>query len=218
MVTRIVHQPKDPRGEATLASRMRPVHHSGMATLSSDFPDLLPAGTQAPDFTLPDVVTGNLRTLADVAGPKGTLVVFLCAHCPYVVHVRAKLVELSLEFFPEGISTVGISSNDPVAYPEDSPERLRAMALEADLPFPVLFDESQGVARAYTAACTPDFFLFDAERRLVYRGRLDASSPRNGQPLTGDDLRGALEAVASGNRVAEPWPAALGCGIKWKAQ
>lgn len=189
-----------------------------MATLSSDFPNLLPAGAQAPDFTLPDVVTGNLRTLSDIAGPKGTLVVFLCAHCPYVVHVRGKLIELAQEFFPEGISTVGISSNDPVAYPEDSPEKLREMALGNDLPFPVLFDESQETARAYTAACTPDFFLFDAGRRLAYRGRLDASSPRNGQPLTGDDLRGALEAVASGKAVPEPWPSALGCSIKWKAQ
>ena len=188
-----------------------------MATLSSDFPDLLPAGAQAPDFTLPDVVTGKLRNLADVAGPKGTLVVFLCAHCPYVVHVRAKLSELSLEFFPEGISTVGISSNDPVAYPEDSVEKLREMALESDLPFPVLFDSTQEIARAYTAACTPDFFLFDADRRLAYRGRLDSSSPKNGQPLTGDDLRAALEAVASGSPVAEPWPSALGCSIKWKA-
>jgi peroxiredoxin len=189
-----------------------------MATLSSDFPNLLPAGAQAPGFTLPDVVTGNLRTLSDVAGPKGTLIVFLCAHCPYVVHVRGKLTELSLEFFPQSISTVGISSNDPVAYPEDSPERLREMAIESDLPFPVLFDASQETARAYTAACTPDFFIFNAEQRLVYRGRLDASSPRNGQPLTGDDLRGALEAVAAGNPVPEPWPPALGCSIKWKAQ
>lgn len=189
-----------------------------MATLSSDFPNLLPAGAQAPDFTLPDVVTGNLRALADVAGPKGTLVVFLCAHCPYVVHVRGKLTELALEFLPLGISTVGISANDPVAYPEDAPDRLRQMALETDLPFPVLFDGSQETARAYTAACTPDFFLFDADRRLAYRGRLDASSPRNGQPLTGEDLRAALEAVAAGHAVPEPWPSALGCSIKWKAQ
>lgn len=190
---------------------------NAMPTLSSDFPHLLASGAQAPDFTLPDVVTGNLRTLADVAGPKGTLIVFLCAHCPYVVHVRGKLTELALEFFPEGISTVGISSNDPVACPEDSPEKLRAMALESDLPFPVLFDASQEVARAYTAACTPDFFLFDAERRLAYRGRLDASSQKNGKPLTGDDLRAALEAVAAGNSVPEPWPSALGCSIKWRA-
>ena len=218
MVTRIVHLLGNSWGRLLLASPAPPIHHDAMATLSSDFPNLLPAGTQAPDFTLPDVVTGDLRSLADVAGPKGTLIVFLCAHCPYVVHVRGKLIELSLEFFPEGISTVGISSNDQVAYPEDSPEKLRDMALESDLPFPVLFDASQEIARAYTAACTPDFFLFDAERRLVYRGRLDASSPRNGQPLTGDDLRGALEAQAAGSPVPQPWPPALGCSIKWKAQ
>lgn len=217
MVTRIVHLLGNSWEGSFLPLRCPPFTIFSMATLSSDFPDLLQAGAQAPDFTLQDVVTGNLRTLADVSGPKGTLIVFLCAHCPYVVHVRAKLTELSLEFFPEGISTVGISSNDPVAYPEDSPEKLREMALESELPFPVLFDASQETARAYTAACTPDFFLFDAERRLVYRGRLDASSPRNGQPLTGEDLRVALEAVAAGEPVPEPWPPALGCSIKWKA-
>jgi len=205
------------RGRTLLPPEQPPCTIPVMATLSSDFPDLLPAGAQAPEFTLPDVVSGNLRTFADVAGPKGTLVVFLCAHCPYVVHVRGKLTELSLEFFPQGISSVGISSNDPVAYPDDSVEKLREMAVANDLPFPVLFDASQEVARAYTAACTPDFFLFDEDRRLVYRGRLDASSPKNGQPLTGDDLRTALEAVVDGKTVAEPWPSALGCSIKWKA-
>ena len=188
-----------------------------MATLSSDFPDLLPAGAPAPGFTLTDVRTGQERSLDDLAGPGGTLIVFLCAHCPYVVHVREKLVGLAMEFFPLGISTVGISANDPLAYPEDSPENLRKMAEEHDLPFPILYDSTQETARAYTAACTPDFFLFDAERRLAYRGRLDASSPRNGQPLTGEDLHAALEAVASGEAVPAPWPPALGCGIKWKA-
>jgi hypothetical protein len=153
----------------------------------------------------------------ELAGPAGTLIVFLCAHCPYVVHVRGMLSELALEFFPQGISTVGISANDPVAYPDDSPENLRKMAEDHDLPFPVLFDATQQTARAYTAACTPDFFLFDKDRKLAYRGRLDASSPRNGQPLTGADLRVALEAVAEGNPVPQPWPAALGCSIKWKA-
>ena len=187
-----------------------------MATLSSDFNDLLPAGASAPDFTLTDVVTGNQRSLRDLAGPKGTLVVFLCAHCPYVVHVRGKVAELALEFFPEGISTVGISANDPVAYPDDAPEKLRKMVLETDLPFPVLFDATQETARAYTAACTPDFFLFDADRRLAYRGRLDESSPKNGKPLTGNDLHAALEAVAEGKSPAAPWPPALGCSIKWK--
>jgi peroxiredoxin len=187
-----------------------------MATLSSDFNDLLPAGAPAPDFTLTDVVTGNQRSLGDLAGPKGTLIVFLCAHCPYVVHVRGKVAELALEFFPEGISTVGISANDPVAYPDDAPEKLREMALETDLPFPVLFDPTQETARAYTAACTPDFFLFDADRRLAYRGRLDESSPKNGKPLTGHDLHAALEAVAGSKSPAVPWPPALGCSIKWK--
>lgn len=187
-----------------------------MATLSSDFPDLLPSGADAPDFSLPDVISGELRGLDDLAGPKGTLIVFLCAHCPYVVHVRDKLSELALEYFPQGISTVGISSNDPVAYPDDSPENLRRMVEQSDLPFPVLFDATQETAHAYTAACTPDFFLFNGDRRLAYRGRLDASSPRNGQPLTGDDLNAALEAVVQGEDVPEPWPSALGCSIKWK--
>lgn len=188
-----------------------------MATLSTDFPDLLPAGAPAPSFSLPDVISGRDRTLDELAGPGGTLVVFLCAHCPYVVHVRGMLTDLAQEYFPQGISTVGISSNDPVAYPDDSPENLRKMAEENDLPFPVLFDASQDVARAYTAVCTPDFFLFDKDRRLAYRGRLDASSPRNGQPLTGEDLRRALDAVLEGERIPQPWPGALGCSIKWKA-
>lgn len=185
-----------------------------MATSSTDS---ITAGTPAPDFTLADVVTGSMVTLSALAGSKGTLIVFLCAHCPYVVHVREKLVELASTFAKRGINTIGISSNDVVSYPEDSPEKLRDMAREAALPFPVLYDESQEVARAYTAACTPDFFLFDGDRRLAYRGRLDASSPRNGQPLTGADLQAALEAVSSGSEVPTPWPPALGCSIKWKA-
>jgi peroxiredoxin len=189
----------------------------GMATLSSDYPDLLAAGASAPDFSLIDVCSGRERTFAELAGPAGTVVVFLCAHCPYVVHVRGILCDLAREYFPAGISTVGISANDPVAYPDDSPENLRKMAGEHDLPFPVLFDATQETARAYTAVCTPDFFLFDRDRKLAYRGRLDASSPRNGQPLTGDDLRAALDAVVEGNPVPEPWPGALGCSIKWKA-
>lgn len=189
-----------------------------MATSSADFPHMMPAGTAAPAFSLPDVISGSLRTFGELSGPRGTLVVFLCAHCPYVVHVRGKLAAMAMEYFPRGISTVGISSNDPVAYPEDSPENLRRMAEESDLPFPVLFDASQETARRYTAVCTPDFFLFDAAGTLAYRGRLDASSPRNGQPLTGEDLERAMEAVLSGAAVPEPWPPALGCGIKWMAR
>jgi peroxiredoxin len=164
-----------------------------MATSSTDS---MAPGTPAPAFTLPDVVTGRMRSLDELAGPAGTLVIFLCAHCPYVVHVRAKLAELAEKYFPLGISTLGISSNDAVAYPEDSPEKLREMVEESGLPFPV---------------------LFDAKRRLAYRGRLDASSPRNGQPLTGEDLENALSAVTDAYPVPQPWPSALGCSIKWKS-
>jgi peroxiredoxin len=185
-----------------------------MATTSTDS---IQAGTPAPDFSLPDVVTGARRSLAELAGLKGTLIVFLCAHCPYVVHVREQLISMAAAFADRGIRTIGISANDVATYPEDSPEKLREMVLSSGIPFPVLYDESQETARAYTAACTPDFFLFDGDRRLAYRGRLDASSPKNGQPLTGDDLRRALEAVAAGAPVPAPWPPALGCGIKWKA-
>ena len=188
-----------------------------MATSSADFPDTMSAGTKAPDFTLPDVTTGTTRSLADAGGREGTLIVFLCGHCPYVVHVREHLKSLSEEYALRGISTVGISSNDAVAYPADAPEKLREMVASSDFSFPVLYDESQEVARAYTAVCTPDFFLFDSESRLAYRGRLDASSPKNGLPNTGEDLRKALEAVAGGLQVPEPWPPALGCSIKWKA-
>ena len=187
-----------------------------MATSSAEFPDTMPGGTPAPAFTLPDVTTGKLLTLEEVAGSNGTLVVFLCAHCPYVVHVREKLVELAGEFALRGINTVGISSNDVAAYPDDAPDKLREMAASSGISFPMLYDETQDVARAYTAVCTPDFFLFDAQRRLAYRGRLDASSPRNGQPLTGSDLREALASVAAEAPVAKPWPPALGCSIKWK--
>ena len=184
-----------------------------MATTSTDS---MAPGTPAPEFNLPDVVTGRLLSLEDLAGPSGTLVIFLCAHCPYVVHVREKLAELAEQYFPHGVTTLGISSNDAIAYPEDAPDKLRVMVQESGLPFPVLYDESQQVAAAYTAACTPDFFLFDANRRLAYRGRLDASSPRNGQPLTGEDLEKALAAVAGGFPVPTPWAPALGCSIKWR--
>ena len=187
-----------------------------MATSSADFPSVLPAGSPAPPFSLPDVSTQVLRALDDLAGTKGMLVVFLCAHCPYVIHVLPKLIELAFEFFPQGISTVGISANDPVAYPEDAPEKLLEMAEAWDLPFPILFDATQEVARAYTAVCTPDFFIFDGERRFVYRGRLDGSTPRNGIEVSGEDLGRAMEAVVSGMPLATPWPPALGCSIKWR--
>lgn len=184
-----------------------------MATTSTDS---MPPGTPAPTFTLPDVATGEMRTLEELAGLAGTLIVFLCAHCPYVIHVQEKLSELAREFSPLGISTLGISANDVLAYPDDSPEKLREMAERSNLPFPILYDEPQRVAASYTAACTPDFFLFDVERRLAYRGRLDASTPGNGLPVNGEDLKKALKAVVARSAVTAPWPPALGCSIKWK--
>lgn len=177
--------------------------------------DSMPLGIPAPDFSLPDVVSEKTVSLGDFAG-RPLLVMFICAHCPYVVHVRKALVALANEFQPKGAAFVAISSNDAVKYPGDAPEKLREMAIECSFPFPMLYDESQDVARAYTAACTPDFFLFDAGGKLAYRGRLDDSTPGNGKPVTGVDLRAALEAVVAGNPAAEPQVPSLGCSIKWK--
>ena len=176
--------------------------------------DSLPLGTPAPDFNLPDVVTGSVVARADFEGRPALLVMFLCAHCPYVVHVRKELVALAKAFPSAGF--VAISSNDAVKYPADGPEGLRAMAIECGFPFPMLFDESQEIARAFTAACTPDFFLFDANQTLAYRGRLDDSTPGNGKMVTGADLRIALESVLAGKPAPQPQSPSLGCGIKWK--
>ncbi|MDD5199362.1 MAG: thioredoxin family protein [Terrimicrobiaceae bacterium] len=176
--------------------------------------DSLPLGTPAPHFSLPDVGSGRTVTLDDFTARPALVVVFLCAHCPYVVHVRGELARMA-RAFPLA-AFVAISSNDAVKYPDDGPENLRAMAIESGFPFPVLYDESQEVARAYTAACTPDFFLFDADRRLAYRGRFDDSTPGNGRPLTGADLRAALEAVLAGNPAPQPQSPSVGCSIKWK--
>jgi peroxiredoxin len=174
----------------------------------------MPLGTPAPDFSLPDVVTGRSVALRDFTGKPALLVMFICAHCPYVVHVREELVRLA-EAFPSA-GFVAISANDAVKYPADGPEGLRAMATECRFPFPMLYDETQEVARAYTAACTPDFFLFDAERKLAYRGRLDDSTPGNNRPVTGADLRAALTAVVAGQSAPQPQMPSLGCSIKWR--
>ncbi len=186
-------------------------HHGRMPTIATDS---MPLGTPAPDFSLPDVVSGAAVSLADFAGRPALLVMFLCAHCPYVVHVRGELVRLAQAYPAAGF--VAISSNDAVKYPGDAPEALRTMAVACEFPFPLLYDESQDVARAYTAACTPDFFLFDAHRKLAYRGRLDDSTPGNGKPLTGADLRAALAAVLASAPVPQPQAPSLGCSIKWK--
>ncbi|MGC1480390.1 MAG: thioredoxin family protein [Chthoniobacterales bacterium] len=179
-------------------------------------PDSMPIGTTAPDFTLPDVVSHGPQALAEFPAESALLVMFICAHCPYVVHVRDELVELAKDYQGRGVGFLAISANDAVKYPDDSPEKLRVMAVEADFPFPMLYDESQDVARAYTAACTPDFFLFDGDRKLTYRGRLDESTPGNGKPVDGADLRRAIDATLAKAPVPTPHSPSLGCSIKWK--
>lgn len=184
---------------------------------------MLALGTPAPDFSLPDVVSGRTISLADFAGEKALLVIFLCAHCPYVVHVRPELARLAADYSGKGLGIVGITSNDIAQYPEDAPEPTAAMAREAGLTFPILYDETQAVARAYSAACTPDFFLFDAARRLVYRGQLDGSRPGRGpgRPgggvLNGADLRAAIDATLAGAAVSAEQRPSIGCSIKWKS-
>jgi peroxiredoxin len=178
---------------------------------------MLELGTKAPDFELPDVVTGLPVSIRDFDGKRALLVMFICRHCPYVRHVRGELARLGRDFAESDLAIVAISSNDPAEYPEDAPESLAEEAREAGYAFPYLFDETQEVARAYTAACTPDFFLFDTDRALVYRGQLDDSRPSNGLPVTGEDLRAAIDAVLSGTPVEQDQRASIGCGIKWRA-
>jgi len=178
---------------------------------------MLALGTKAPEFELPDVVTGLPVSIRDFDSKRALLVMFICRHCPYVRHVRGELARLGRDFAESDLAIVAISSNDPAEYPEDAPESLAEDARQAGYAFPYLFDETQAIARAYTAACTPDFFLFDADRALVYRGQLDDSRPSNGLPVTGEDLRAAIDAVLSGGPVAQEQRASIGCGIKWRA-
>jgi peroxiredoxin len=178
---------------------------------------MLALGTKAPDFELPDVVSARTVSIRDFDRKQALLVMFICRHCPYVRHVRSELARLGRDFADSDLAIVAISSNDPIEYPEDAPQSLAEEAREAGYAFPYLFDETQEVAKAYSAACTPDFFLFDADRALAYRGQLDDSRPSNGLPVTGEDLRAAIEAVASGEPVSDDQRASIGCSIKWRA-
>ncbi len=177
---------------------------------------MLPLGTSAPRFSLPDI-RGKRVSLDDCSRTPALLVAFICNHCPYVKHIRAGFAALGRDFQAKGVSVVAISANDAIAYPDDSPEKMKEEAEAAGYAFPYLFDESQAVAKAYRAACTPDFFLFDAGRRLVYRGQMDDSRPGNGKPVTGADLRAALDAVLAGQPVLPDQKPSMGCNIKWKA-
>lgn len=175
---------------------------------------MLPLGTKAPDFSLPNI-DGRQVSLSDFAGKKGLLVIFMCNHCPFVKHLRSELAEFAKEYQAKDLGIVGISSNDVSGYPEDSPEKMKEEAADAGYTFPYLYDETQAVAKAYRAACTPDFFLFDGDFSLVYRGQFDDSRPGNGKPVTGADLRRACDCVLSGQPVPVEQTPAIGCNIKW---
>ncbi|MEA5472108.1 thioredoxin family protein [Spirulina sp. 06S082] len=177
---------------------------------------MLPLGTKAPDFNLTDVVSGQSISLATFADRKALFVMFICRHCPFVKHVQAELASIGRDYTDRELGIVAISSNDAENYPDDAPDKLKLMAKELDFKFPLCYDESQAVAKAYTAACTPDFFLFDGDRALVYRGQLDDSRPGNSAPVNGKDLREAIEAVLSDRPAIIEQKPSIGCNIKWK--
>jgi len=176
---------------------------------------MLPLGTAAPDFRLPDISGKNVG-LADFKG-KPLLVMFICNHCPFVKHIRGGLAQIGRDYAPSGAAIVAISSNDVENYPQDSPDKMKEEAKSAGYNFPYLYDATQAVAKEYRAACTPDFYLFDKDHRLVYRGQLDDSRPSNGLPVTGKDLRAALDAVITGKPVPATQKPSIGCNIKWKS-
>ncbi|MEX0729055.1 MAG: thioredoxin family protein [Planctomycetaceae bacterium] len=177
---------------------------------------MLPLGTKLPAFSLPNV-DGRTISNADVSQGKGVLVIFMCNHCPFVVHLRSALAEFAKEYQAKGLAIVGISSNDAGEYPQDGPEAMKAEAKSAGYTFPYLFDETQAAAKAFHAACTPDFFLFDKSLHLVYRGQFDDSRPGNGKPITGADLRKACDQVLAGQSVPAEQKPSIGCNIKWKS-
>jgi peroxiredoxin len=176
---------------------------------------MLPLGTVAPDFSLPDT-NGRRVTLADFKDHAALVVIFMCNHCPYVVQIRAGLAQFARDYATKGVGVVGINANDAAQYPADSPARMKEEVQQAGYVFPYLFDETQAVAKAYRAACTPDLYLFDRQKKLVYRGQFDSSRPGNNQPVTGADLRAAVDAVLAGKLVAAEQTASIGCNIKWR--
>jgi peroxiredoxin len=177
---------------------------------------MLPLGTEAPAFDLPDTVSGKNLSLGELKGEKGTLIMFICNHCPFVKHVNPELVRLALDYQDRGIGFIAISSNDVENYPEDHPDKMRETAAREEYPFPYLYDATQEVARHYQAACTPDFYLFGPDLKLRYRGQLDGSRPGNEVPLTGEDLRSAMDCLLEGRPVPADQKPSLGCNIKWK--
>jgi len=176
---------------------------------------MLPLGTKAPDFRLPDT-TGRTVSLSDFKNSSALVLVFMCNHCPYVKHIRSALAQLARDYVDRGVAVVGISANDVANYPQDSPQKMAEEAKAAGYIFPYLYDETQQVAKAYRAACTPDIYLFDQDQRLAYRGQMDDSRPGTNLPVTGKDLRAALDAVLTGKPVSSSQKPSIGCNIKWK--
>ena len=177
---------------------------------------MLPLGTKAPDFSLVDTKDDQIKSLNNLKGNVGTLVMFICNHCPFVIHVNEQLVQLANDYKAKNISFIAISSNDVVNYPQDGPDKMKTHAEVNHYPFPYLYDETQDIAKAYDAACTPDFFLFDKELKLVYAGQLDDSRPGNGILVTGADLRAALDALIDNEAIDPNQKPSMGCNIKWK--
>jgi thiol-disulfide isomerase/thioredoxin len=180
--------------------------------------NMLPLGTIAPNFNLLDTTSEKLKTLSELKGIKGTVIMFICNHCPFVKHLNAEIVKTAMEYQFKDISFIAISSNDAENYPQDAPHLMKLIAREQKYTFPYLYDETQEVAKAYDAACTPDFYLFDAHLTLVYRGQFDSSRPGNGIPVTGEDLKKAMDALLAGNQINEKQKPSMGCNIKWKKQ
>jgi len=178
--------------------------------------NMMPLGTVAPEFTLPDTVSGKQLSLQDLRGEHATVIMFICNHCPFVKHIEVELVKLGLEYPAKGISLIAISANDVENYPQDSPENMKHLAESLGYNFPYLYDESQEVAKSYDAACTPDFYIFDKNLKCIYRGQLDDSRPGNDTPVTGKDLRSAINAILSSERVSADQKQSVGCNIKWK--
>ncbi len=178
--------------------------------------NMLPLGTSAPFFQLPDPSTGKIFSLYDFLTGHGLLVMFICNHCPYVKHLRVELAKIGKEFQSQGLAVVAINSNDALKYPDDSPDMMKKEVKSAGYTFPYLFDETQEVAKSFLAACTPDFYLFDKNQSLVYRGQFDSSRPGNKQPITGEDLRGAVQALLNGKSPKSDQKPSIGCNIKWR--
>lgn len=176
---------------------------------------MMELGTSAPDFTLPDTVSGNNLSLSDLKSDKATVIMFICNHCPFVLHVNEELVRLANDYTSKGVSFIAISSNSIISHPQDGPEEMTKQAAKENYPFPYLFDESQEVAKSYLAACTPDFYIFDSDMKCAYRGQLDDSRPGNDIPLSGKDMRSALDHILNGESVPSDQKPSIGCNIKW---